>query len=682
MTAANAQVDRSKPPVPEKARKIELGEYKTFTLKNGLTAIVVENHELPMVTFSLQLNMEPIPEGKSAGTASFAGQLLRTGTATRNKAQLDKEIDFIGASINTGSGGIVGSGLKKHQDKILELMTDMLYNPVFPNEELEKIRKQTMSALQMNASDPNAIASTVANVLRYGKDHPYGEPLTEETVQAITLDGIKEYYKTYFQPGIAYFIMVGDITLAEGKDLAKKYFDSWKGSSVQFPKFSSPPAVDATSVAFVDKPGAVQSVVTVTNTFNLKPGTPDVLPAALMNNVLGGGVFSGRLMLNLREDKAYTYGATSSLSSDRYTGNFTAGAQVGTNVTDSAVTEFLYEIRRMQDELVSDEDLRMNKDVMAGEFARALESPSTIANFALNTIRYRLPKDYYATYLERLEKITKEEVQAMAKKYLQPDKCIILVVGNKSAIADKLTKFDSNGQVSFYDRYGNPQNDKSLETPADMTAEKVIDRYIQAIGGRDALESVRYITSQAKGKVAAMGREIEIGISTYQADGDKMCQEMRMGDMMMNKQVFDGQKGWTEAMGRTQESEAKDLERQKESARLFPEIFYSQPGFEIKLSGVEKINGSDAYRIEIKSPAGSNVSEFYDVNSGLKIRTVTIVEMQGQTIEAVTDLSDYRAVDGIRFPFVMKQSVAGQSIDTTVEVIDIKTPVDPARFKK
>jgi len=682
MSAANAQVDRTKPPVPANAGKIELGDYKTFKLKNGLTAIVVENHELPMVNFSLQLNMEPIPEGNAAGTASFAGQLLRTGTTTRTKAQLDNEIDFIGASINTGAGGIVGSGLKKHQEKILELMTDILYNPVFPDVELEKLRKQTLSALQMNASDPNAIASTVANVLRYGKDHPYGEPLTEETVQAITPEGIRQYYQTYFKPGIAYFIMVGDITLAEGKALTSKYFDSWKGAPVSFPKISAPPVQKGTRVALVDKPGAVQSVITVTNTFTLKPGTPEVLPAALMNNILGGGVFSGRLMLNLREDKAYTYGATSSLSSDRYTGNFTAGAQVGTMVTDSAITEFLYEIRRMRDEPVSEEDLRMNKDVMAGEFARALESPATIATFAMNTIRYNLPKDYYATYLERLEKVTREEIQNMAKKYLQPDNCIILVVGNKSQIADKLNKFDAKGQISFYDRYGNPLSDTPVAAPSDVTASQVIEKYINAIGGKQALGSVKDITSQARGKLEAMGRQIEIAISTYQADGDKMCQEMRMGDMLMNKQVFDGQKGWTEAMGRTQESDVKDIERQKESARLFPELFYSEPGFEIKLTGTEKINGADAYRIEVKSPSGANTSEFYDITSGLKIRSVTVMEMQGQTIEAVSDYSDYKPVDGIMFPFVMKQSVAGQTIETTVEMIDIKTPIDPARFKK
>jgi len=173
-----AQIDRTHPPKPAKAQKIQLGDYQIFKLENGLTVILVENHELPTVTFSLQIAVEPFLEGNMTGTASFAGGLLKTGTTTRTKAQLDKEIEFIGASISTGQTSIEGSSLKKHQDKVLELMTDILYNPVFPQEEFDKLKKQTLAALALSSTDPNSIASRVANVLRYGKNHPieFSEP--------------------------------------------------------------------------------------------------------------------------------------------------------------------------------------------------------------------------------------------------------------------------------------------------------------------------------------------------------------------------------------------------------------------------------------------------------------------------------------------------------------------------
>lgn len=679
---SEAQTDRSQAPAPTKASKILLGDYQTFKLANGLTVILVENHELPTVSFSLQLAMEPVAEGKEAGTASFAGQLLRTGTTSRSKSQLDEEIDFLGASISTGQTGVFGSCLKKHQEKVLELMTDILYHPVFPQEEFEKLKKQMLSALKANESDPGSIAGIVASVLRYGKDHPYGEPVTEETVSNISLDGVKAYYNRYFKPDIGYLIMIGDLSLTEGKKLADQYFSSWQPGKVEFSPFADPAPLSGNLVAFADRAGAVQSVITITNTVQLKPGDPDVLPAMLMNNILGGGVFSGRLMMNLREDKAYTYGAESSLRSDPYVGNFTAGAQVRNMVTDSAITEFLYEIRRMQDDLVSEEDLRMNKNVMAGEFARSLESPATLAAFAMNTIRYHLPADYYATYLERLEKISREEIREMAKKYLRPDNCIILVVGNKAETADKLSRFTGSGAVAFFDRYGNPLNDAPLALAEGIDAMTVIDQYLVAIGGREALRGVRQLTQKATGKAEAMGQVMELSMNTWLVGTDRICQETRMGDMLLSKQVCDGNIAWVSGMGGRKDITGKDLDNMKLEARLFAELYYNTPGYQITLGGMESLNGRNVYRLNVVNPAGKTQTDFYDVATGLKVRTLATVEAQGQTFESTMDYDDYRDVDGIKFPFLIKQSVAGQTMEVHVNQIDTKTRIDPSVFSK
>lgn len=679
---SEAQTDRSKAPEPTKASKILLGDYQTFKLSNGLTVILVENHELPTVSFSLQLALEPVIEGKEAGTASFAGELLRTGTTSRSKSELDEEIDFLGAAISTNQSGIFGSCLKKHEEKVLELMTDILYHPVFPQEEFDKLKKQMLSVLKMNESDPGSIAGVVANVLRYGKDHPYGEPVTEETVGNISLDGVKAYYNKYFKPDIGYLIMIGDLNLTEGKKLADTYFSTWQPGKVEFRACADPAPLTGNLVAFADKAGAVQSVITITNTFRLKPGDPDVLPAMLMNNVLGGGVFSGRLMMNLREDKAYTYGAESSLSSDKLIGNFTASAQVRNIVTDSAITEFLYEIRRMQDELISEEDLRMNKDVMAGEFARSLESPSTLAAFAMNTIRYHLPADYYATYLERLEKITCQDVQNMAKKYLRPDNCIILVVGNKAETADKLSRFAGNGAVAYFDRYGNPLSATPLALAEGVDARTVIEQYLLAIGGRHALKGVRQLTQKATGKAEAMGQVMELSMNTWLVAPDRICQETRMGDMLLSKQVYDGTKAWVSGMGGQQDITGSDLENMKLEARLFTELFFNTPGYQLTLEGIEPLNGRNVYRLKVVNPTGKTQTDFFDVSTGLKVRTVSTMEAQGQTFESIMDYEDYRDVDGIKFPFLIKQSVAGQMIEVRINLIDTKTEIDPSVFSK
>lgn len=677
-----AQIDRTRPPEPAKAEKIQLGEYQTFKLDNGLTVILVENHELPTVTFSLQIALEPVSEGSMTGTASLAGQLLKAGTTTRTKAQLDKEIDFIGADISTSQSSIEGSSLKKHQDKVLELMTDILYNPVFPQEEFDKLKKQVLAALAMSATDPNSMASTVANVLRFGINHPYGEPTTEETIGNITLDGVKNFYSTYFNPGIGYLIMIGDLRLDEAKLLAGKYFASWKPASVNFKKFDDPAAFKGNRVAFVEKPGAVQSVITITNTFRLKPGDPDILPALMMNNILGGGVFSGRLMMNLREDKAYTYGASSSLTYDKLIGNFTAGAQVRNAVTDSAITQFLFEMRRLRDEPISGEDLRLTRNVMAGEFGRALESPSTLATFALNTFRYKLPADYYATYLERLDKITIADVQAMAKKYLQPDNCIILVVGNKSDVAGKLTGFAASGRVEFFDRYGHPLIDKPMALPEGFTAANVIDLYLQAIGGKQSVTGIRQVTTKATGRIEAMGQKVELGMQTMQLAPGWLYQEMKMGDRLLSKQVYNGKEGWIEGMGGSQVLKDADLEKVRDEALLFPELLYFSTGFNVSIEGIEAVEGRNSYHLKVVYPSGTVENEYYEISSGLKIRKISQAGTQSQTVESITDYGDYREIGGVKFPFSTKQQVAGQLIDIKVDQIDTATGIDPALFKK
>ncbi|MCD6333061.1 MAG: insulinase family protein [Bacteroidales bacterium] len=457
---ASAQPDRTHAPEPGKAKKLELGNYNTFKLDNGLTVILVQNHKLPTVSFSLQLDYDPVLEGAKSGTASLAGSLLRSGTVNRTKQEIDEAVDFIGATLNTSSSDIYAAGLKKHTDELLDVMTDILYHPVFPVKEFEKQKKQTLSALKLNSTDAGTIAATVANVLRFGKDHPYGEPVTEETIGQVTLDGVKSFYHTYFRPNVAYLIMIGDLTAGESRKLAQTYFSSWEQATVPSHAYPDPKPISGVRVAVVDKPGAVQSVVKITWPLKLKPGDPEEIPAKMMNNILGGGVFSGRLMMNLREDKAYTYGATSGLHSDRLIGYFEAGAQVAKAVTDSAITQFFYEIRRMRDEPVSPEDLQLNKNVIAGQFARSLENPQTVASFALNTIRYHLPQDYYATYLEKMDRVTVPDIQQSARKYLHPDSCIVLVVGASQALAGKLKQFATGGTVEFYDRYGNPVNFK------------------------------------------------------------------------------------------------------------------------------------------------------------------------------------------------------------------------------
>lgn len=222
--SAFAQVDRSKLPEPAPAKSIQIGDYESFTLKNGMQVFVVENHKLPRVTLSLVFDHEPVMEEDNAGYIGMVGTMLRRGTTTRTKEQIDEEIDFIGGSLGAGPTSVYASSLSKHQDKLLDLMADIMFNPTFPEEELDKIKTQTISGLAANKEDANSISSNVTTALVYGKNHPYGTLTTEETVGNIKIDDIKNYYQSYFKPNIAYLAIVGDINKKEAQKLVKKYF--------------------------------------------------------------------------------------------------------------------------------------------------------------------------------------------------------------------------------------------------------------------------------------------------------------------------------------------------------------------------------------------------------------------------------------------------------------------------
>jgi len=669
--SAFAQVDRSKAPEPGPAPEIQIGDYQSFELKNGLKVFVVENHKIPRVAFSLILDNEPIIEGEKAGYVSFTGQLLRNGTTNRTKAQLDEEIDFIGASINTSASGVFASSLTKHRDKLLELMTDVLFNPAFPEDELEKIRKQTLSGLAAAKEDPDAIANNVGSVVVYGKNHPYGELTTEETVEKVTLEDCKSYYNKYFKPNVGYLAVVGDISLKDAKKLVKKYFSDWERGEVKQPKYAVPAAPEKTYVALVDRPSSVQSVIDVKYPIQLQPGDADVIKSRVLNQILGGG-FSSRLMQNLREDKAFTYGARSSLSSDDLVGSFSAGASVRNEVTDSAVTEFLYELKKIRDEEVEEKELNAAKASIIGSFARSLERPQTIANFAINTSRYNLPDDYYANYLKNVSATSLSDVKAMANKYILPGQSNVVIVGKASEVAEGLKQF---GEIKYFDIYGNEYEPSAASAlPADLTADKVISKFIDALGGKEKLESVK--TVRTKMSADMMGNKIDMEL--VKKAPNKLLMEATMGGNVVMKRVFDGENGSAMQMGRPIPMDETMLKEMSIEAHMFPELEYKSMNIDTKLVGVEKVDGKEAYMVEVTLPTGSKATHYFDTESGLKVRESQVAQTpQGEMVVA-TDIGDYKEIEGVKFPHEIKQPMGGgmkmvlktQSIEVNPEVSD------------
>jgi zinc protease len=670
-----AQIDRSQRPQPGPAPVIQLGEFETFTLRNGLQVIVVENRTVPVVSFQITLAIDPVLEGDAAGYSSIAGTLMREGTKKRSKQQIDEEVDFLGASLSTFSTGIFASSLTSHTEILLELMADVLLNPTFPEAELQRSITQTKSALESSRNNSGFIAGNIANVARYGTDHPYGEVTTPESVDNITRKHLVDYYNTYFRPNVAYLVIVGDIDVIEARRLTNKYFGKWKKRVVPVTTYSVPQAPAGNRVALGHRSGASQSTVYLTYPVEFTPGNPDAIKAGVMNNILGGGVFSGRLMQNLREHKGYTYDARSVLSADRLSGSFRASTEVRNSVTESTVVEILSEMRRLIEEPVDEETLQLVKNFLTGNFSRSLESPRTIANYALNIKRYNLPADYYATYLEKLNAVTVADVQAMASKYLRPDNAIIVVAGNQDDVLESLYRFSTTGEVELYDPFG-----RRLPPPrqigSDITPEMVIDAYVLAIGGAAKLRAVEDVTMNMKASIQGMS----ITAVNKQTAAGKYYSAMSMGGNVMQKQVFDGTTGSRTAMGQTQEVTGDELADLKLQAALFPELRYAELGYTMELMGIEQVGNEEAYRIRFTAPSGDIHSEYFSVTTRLRIKNQRSQESPMGEMLIETMYQDYREVNGVLYPFMIIQQVGPQKIELEVTEVLVNTGLDDSVF--
>lgn len=665
-----AQIDRSKRPEPGPAPVIQLGDFESFTLENGLHVIVVENHQVPVVSFQLSLDIDPVMEGDAKGYVELGGSLLREGTTNRTKQEIDEAIDFIGASLSTGSTHVFGSSLSRHKESLLELMSDVLLNPSFPEAELQRMITQNISGLATVRSDAGAMAQNVAGRMVYGPNHPYGEVVTEESLKEVHVAQIRDYYETYFRPNVAYLVIVGDISVDEAREVSRRYFGSWEAAQVPTHTYVVPEAPAGRKAAFADRTGAVQSVVRVTYPVELLPGSPDAIKASVMNAVLGGGAFSGRLIQNLREDKGYTYGAGSSLSGDRLIGRFSAGAEVRNVVTDSTLTEIFYEMERMIHERVPEEDLNLTKNYMTGTFARSLENPRTIAHFALNIARYNLPDDYYATYLEKLNAVSPEDVQEMAAKYLKPEQAIIVVAGNKEEVADKLIPFSADKEVLFFDAFGRSLEANPLRSvPEGVTTETVLDKYVRALGGKERLHAIQDISREMTASI--MGQQITI--NSIQKAPNLRLEKTSMGSMIISQQLFDGTKAViVSQMGRQELTEGPEFEQIKMQSAINHELNHEELGIRKNLVGIEQTDDSNAYKIEVISPSGLTSYEFYALDTGLKIKTVSE--------STVVSYSDYREVNGLMFPHKIVQQAGPQLLEMNIVKMQVNTGLTKDMF--
>ncbi len=458
---SRSKVERkNRAPVSKEVLRVKLPKPVEVVLDNGLTVMILEDHRFPVVNMSLLMSgAGPIfdPADKP-GLANLTSQMLREGTKTRNSRQIAEEVDKLGATLGANSGfgstaaSINASGLSDNFDQWFGLMADMLMNPSFPADEFGKLKARQKTALMQQRTQPGFLSEERFRRVVYG-NHPAAVfSTTPAVLDALTPEMLAAWHRERYVPQNAILGIAGDVKASEVIAKLKAALAGWKRTDYKESLPANPKPVTDAKIYLIDRPNSVQSTITMGN-IAIDRRHADYIPVVVMNSIVGGGA-SARLFLNLREEKGYTYGVYSSFNPLKYPTPWSAGGDVRTEVTEGAMTEFMRELNRIRDEKVVADELEEQKRSIVASFALSLESPQQLLNYSITRKIYGLPDDYWETYPAKIMAVTADDVQRVARQYVNPQTQQIVVVGDAKKIKSILEKF---GTVVVFDADGKPQ---------------------------------------------------------------------------------------------------------------------------------------------------------------------------------------------------------------------------------
>ena len=456
--SAKAVQRLNRAPVNKEVLDVKLPRPVEKKLSNGLTVLVIPQHKLPTVNMEMWVKTGALSDPKDLpGLAKFTAEMLKEGTAKRTSAQFAADADEIGATVTAEAGfgysttSVRASGLVDNADRMFELVSDMVLNPAFSAQELDKYKARMLTELEQQRSEPDFLANEKLHQVIY-RDFPAAVvSATPESVKRVTPEDLKKFHDGHYAPNNAILAIVGDLEPDQALALVNKYFAGWKSHPVEDAKLEDVPAAASAKISLVDRPGSVQTNI-LAGEYSVRRADPDYIPLRVMNRILGEGP-AARLFLDLREEKGYTYGAYSNFSAHNYPGMFFANTEVRNAVTDPSVRDLLGEFTRIRDEKVPDAELDEARRAIVARFALSLENPATLLNSWLTVNYYRLPVDYWDKFPAEVAKVTADDVQRVARKYLDKDHMQVVCVGDAKQIGGVLAKygtldvFDADGKV-------------------------------------------------------------------------------------------------------------------------------------------------------------------------------------------------------------------------------------------
>jgi len=443
MSAQTEDFRRQAPP-PLSPRPISLPTPYDTKLANGMSVVVVEDPRLPLVSFRLAFSFGDAHDPASLpGLSDMLAGLLTEGTESRTSRQIADEAARMGATLTAGASSdyttIAGSALAQFSEAILELIADVTMNPSFPEHEVELVRQNSKESLKQQRAQPSFLATEMVSRVMFG-DHPYSVVApTPESIDATSREAIVEFHRRNYAPNNAVMIIVGDVRTDDVVKQVEKLFGKWKAGEEVRSEFPSPPKRSVRSAYLIDRPGSAQSNIVIANA-GITRTSPDYFPMLLMHTVFGATA-SSRLFMNLREEKGYTYGAYSNLDARRTAGTFRSSAEVRTPVTGDSLKEFFYELNRIRSEPVTQKEITDAKSYLSGVFPIRLETQEGVIDQLVQMKMLGLGDDYLHEYRNRVHAVSTDEIQRVARKYVQPDNAAIIIVGDGAQVLEQLKPY-------------------------------------------------------------------------------------------------------------------------------------------------------------------------------------------------------------------------------------------------
>lgn len=442
------KLDRSKPPKSGKPKDINFPKFYESKTSNGITVLVIEDNSLPLITsrfvFKNGSYSDHFSGDNKYGLGSMTSELLVKGTTSRTATDIAEEADYIGATLSSGcdydATYVSSYSLKKYFDNIFDIISDVILNPIFAEEEISRLAEQRLNTLLSMIDDGDYLADKVFKKYVYGNS-PYANPIegNNTSIKGIHRDDIRNFYGKVFSPENLIVAFVGDITPDEAMLKLNSKFSNWANKNSVNDEIIKAELNESSKVYLIDKIGAVQSSLKIGH-LGISRDNPDFIPAYMMNTMLGG-YFTSRINKNLREENGYTYGARSYFSCNKYSGDFSINTEVKTEITSNTIKEVLKELNEIRNDFVRKEELQNVKNYISGNFPLQLETPNAIASKVINLKLHNLEDDYYNTYIRKVNSLTREDIKNVAEKYLHPDQLSISIAGNTEAIKEEMQQF-------------------------------------------------------------------------------------------------------------------------------------------------------------------------------------------------------------------------------------------------